>query len=166
MWMIALWMAALATAGPTPGSLIGELRLDAAKADMPSSVALTCIPAGRLEVPARRAEVCRASLEGGELVAMFAADQEGVSRMVAYALRGEGLGFDRLRQSMAADMGAPTRRSQQPWGESLVWLQGARQISLRSACAAQTPCLEISKDMTARRMARSGGVFVQASPGS
>lgn len=167
MLMMALVMAATVAGSPDLWVLNGQLRLDAAKPQVFRVVGEgACLPAGPLEVPARKPEVCRTPVKGGEFVGLFAQDQEGVSRLVAYSLRGSGEGFDAARQMISASLGAPTRGSPQPFGESLVWMQGARQTSLRSACAPMTPCLEVSKDMTARRLARSGGVFVGAAPGS
>ncbi|RYZ04927.1 MAG: hypothetical protein EON61_14695 [Alphaproteobacteria bacterium] len=123
-------------------------------------VAWQCTVVTRPEVPISDAEVCRFSSRSRAVSALVAKDNTGVPRVVAYSVKGSAHGFSELGKGLREKLGAPTKQSSDRWGENHVWQIGGSWTVIHSACALQLSCLEVSQDMTARRIARSAGVFM------
>lgn len=144
-----------------------ELRAGAEKAEFGSIESATgakpvCGTPNRSEPPLGEVEVCRWSARAWEVAALFVKDRSGTPRVVAYSVRGPSAGFNQLSDRFREQLGNPARRSSGAWGESIEWRMGAGWTVVHSSCALEVACLEVSQDMTARRLARSTGVFLSA----
>lgn len=165
--LIAQLAANSATAIEPPDLALGSRRAELVRSVEGQGVAVTCRDAAPFDPPGLAAEICRATTDGGAAVFLFsrvAGDDDSQVIAASYEFRGGRL--EELQQKLEQKFGKPSRRSTDRLGESIIWQQGARQISLRAACSAGQPCVEASQDATARRLARSSGVFVIARPGN
>lgn len=144
-----------------------ELRAGAQKAEFGRLESATgakaiCRTPNRSEPPLGEVEVCRWSARAWEVAALVVKDRAGAPRVVAYSVRGPSTGFNQLSDRFREKLGTPARRSNGAWGESIEWRMGAGWTVIHSTCAVEVACLEVSQDMTARRLARSAGVFLSA----
>jgi hypothetical protein len=164
--LISLIAQLAATAVEPPDLALGSRKLELVRSMEGQGVALTCRDAAPFDPPGLAAEICKATTNGGAAVLLFsrgAADD--ASRVIAAAYEFRDARFDDLREKLEKKFGKPSRQSTSRQGKSFIWQQGAREISLRPGCFGEHPCIEASQDATARRLARSSGVFVIVRPG-
>lgn len=150
---------------PSDWTCEGQIRVGATKQEFDGlasahGVRMACVRPAEIEVPVGNVEVCRWAAGSRTVSAVIALDHRGASRVVAYSVKGPSTSFSDLRDGLIQKLGRPARRTNGLWGENIVWQLGAYWTALHSACATQRSCLEVSQDMTARRLARSSGVFM------
>ena len=127
---------------------------------------LDCKRVERAEVPTHGVETCWLN-DGERADARFLlATKQGEARVIAASVTFKASLQQNYATQLAKRFGQPLRVTDNRWGHSTTWLQAGRQVSFRTACTVDNPCLEVSADTYARRVARSTGLFVLAVPGT
>lgn len=118
-----------------------------------------CASAPRNAMRIPDVDICRWRSGAASYSSVVVRSRSASPVVVAYSAKGEAVRFAALKAVLDERLKGPLRQSNGPWGLFVIWQFGGKQIAIRSACEAQTSCLEVSLDGSARRLATSVGVF-------